>query len=87
MELSVIIPTYNSLDTLKPLVKSLDNVYVVEDGQRKETVDWLKKRDKVIYHKENKGVATSWNDGIRQAYKDGSTYFAVFNDDIVVPKD
>lgn len=86
----IIIPTYNNLRMLKPLVKSLKgfNVYVVEDGQRKRTIEWLKTQDvHLILNEINLGVAPSWNKGIKKAYEDGCTHFAIFNDDIKVPKD
>jgi len=94
IKLGIIIPTYNSLNTLKVLVKNILDytqedfiIYVVEDGQRKETIGWLKTQNiKKILHKKNKGVAISWNDGIKRAKKDGCTHFAIFNDDIELPE-
>lgn len=89
IKLAVIIPTYDNLEMLKPLVTQLEgfNVYVIEDGQRKETTNWLKtQRVKSILHTENMGVAVSWNDGLREALKDGCTHFAIINDDVVLPK-
>lgn len=93
IKLGIIIPTYNSLDTLKVLVKNIRdytedyNLYVIEDGQRKMTINWLKKQKdiKSIFNEENKGVAVSWNIGLKAAEKDGCTHFAVFNDDIEIP--
>lgn len=90
--LAVVIPTYDSLDTLKVLIKNIINYtddysfYVIEDGQKQETIDWLK-REKIntIFHKENKGIAPSWNDGLRMAIKDNCTHFAILNDDIELP--
>lgn len=97
IKLAIIIPTYDSLDTLKVLIKQIFKhtkgdfqVYVIEDGQKPETIKYLKNTKyplKVIYHKFNKGVAVSWNDGLKQAKKDGCTHFAILNDDIEVPKD
>jgi GT2 family glycosyltransferase len=89
--LAIIIPTYDNLPMLKILVKQIFDftngdfkVYIIEDGQKKETVSWLKKQKKItkIYHKENTGIATSWNEGIRKGIEDGCSYFAIFNDDI-----
>lgn len=64
-------------------------LYIVEDGQKRRTINWLFKKfneeDKnfnVIQHGENKGVAKSWNDGLVEAYNDGCTHFAVINDDV-----
>lgn len=95
IKLGIIIPTYDSLDTLQVLIKNIFDytdgdyqIYVVEDGQKQETIDWLETQDKIkkIYHKENKGVAPSWNDGIKVAEEDGCTHFAIFNDDIEIPE-
>lgn len=88
----VIIPTYDNLEMLKILVKQVTDsgipLIVVEDGQKQETIDWLKKQSfEVIYHNVNKGVATSWNDGIKRAIELGYTHFAIFNDDIEIPID
>jgi len=93
MTLGIIIPTYDSLDTLKVLIKNIFDytggeyqIYVVEDGQKQETIDYLKtQKVKAIFHQENKGVAPSWNDGLREAIKDNCDYFAFFNDDIELP--
>ena len=90
MKLAVIIPTYDNLEMLKPMVSNLKgfNIYVVEDGVRQETVRWLKtQKVKTILHDENKGVAISWNDGIKEAIKNRCTHFAIINDDVVLPKD
>lgn len=92
-KLGIIIPTYNSFDTLKVLVGNIFDytdgdytVYIVEDGQKQETIDWLKTQNvKAIYHEKNKGVSPSWNDGLREAVKDGCTHFAILNDDIELP--
>lgn len=88
----VIIPTYDNLEMLKILVKQVidSNVplIVVEDGQKQETIDWLKTQSfEVIYHDINKGVATSWNDGVKKSIELGYTHFAIFNDDIEIPID
>lgn len=95
-KLAVIIPTYNSLDTLKLLIGNVFDytsgdyvLIVVEDGQRPETIEYLRSIDKPnfypIFHEENKGVAPSWNDGIRKAEELGCDYFAVINDDVSLP--
>lgn len=96
MKLAVIIPTYNSLDTLKVLVGNVFdytsgeyNLIVIEDGQRPETIEYLKSIDKPnfypIFHEVNKGVSPSWNDGIRKAQELNSDYFAIINDDVTLP--
>lgn len=91
--LGIIIPTYDSLDTLKVLLRNIEDyttgdytTYVIEDGQKQDTIDYLKTKNiKLITHETNKGVAVSWNDGLREAKKDGCTHFAVLNDDIELP--
>lgn len=94
-KLGIIIPTYDSLDTLKVLLGNICDytdreymVYIIEDGQKQETIDWLKEQKdiSVIYHEKNKGVSPSWNDGLRQAQKDNCTHFAFINDDVEVPQ-
>jgi len=92
MKLGIIIPTYNSLNTLKVLIKNIQdytenyNLYVVEDGQKKETIDWLKENKiNSIFNKKNKGVAGSWNVGLKKAIEDNCTHFAILNDDIELP--
>ena len=91
-KLGIIIPTYNSLATLKTLVNNIFDytdgdyqVYIIEDGQKKETIKWLKKQPvKAILNKKNLGVAGSWNKGLREAEKEGCTHFAILNDDIEI---
>ena len=84
-KVAFIIPIYDNLEGLKKLVKQVRGceIYIIEDGQNKETIRWLKKQ-KVhkIFHKQNEGVAKSWNDGIKQALKDNCTHFVISNDDI-----
>lgn len=97
MKLSVIIPTFNSLPTLKKLIASIYKhtkgqfqVYVIEDGQNDKTIKWLyglKKPLSVHCHIQNKGIATSWNDGLQLAMDDYCTHFAILNDDVELCKD
>lgn len=100
MRLGIIIPTYDSLDTLKILVKQIYKytkgdfkVYIVEDGQNKKTIKWLwseaKKHEnlEVILHPVNRGVGPSWNSGLDKALDDYCTHFAILNDDIELCKD
>lgn len=96
MKLAIIIPTYDSLNSLKVLIKNIRDftdenyrIYIIEDGQKKETITWLKEQKDIhaLYHKENKGVAVSWNDGLRKAIEDKCTHFAFINDDVMLPKD
>src|SRR3972149_7662864 len=95
MKLAVIIPTYDNLTMLKNLIEDVYSytdedffVCVVEDGQKQETIDWLWQQAKerpnflAIFHKENKGVAPSWNDALRYAIDNNCTHFAFINDDV-----
>lgn len=94
-KLGIIIPTYDSLDTLQVLIGQLFErttapfeLIIVEDGRKKATIDYLRGllNVHVIYHKKNKGIAPSWNDGLRKAQKLNCTHFAILNDDIEVPE-
>lgn len=98
MKLGIIIPTYNSLGTLKKLVESIYaytngefQLIIVEDGQYAPTIEYLQalpyKNLTVIFHETNKGVCPSWNDGIKEAERQNCTHFAVINDDVELPPD
>lgn len=92
--IGITIPTYNNFSGLVKLISQIYErtngkfkLYVVEDGQNPDVVEWLKEQKfKVVFHKTNKGIAPSWNDGLRLAVKDGCDYFAFFNDDIEIPE-
>ncbi|MDP8219083.1 MAG: glycosyltransferase family 2 protein [Candidatus Theseobacter exili] len=78
---SVVIPTYNRLQTLIQVLKSLENqvdspefeVIVVNDGSTDETNNWLNNKIKEysrplkIFNQENCGPATARNLGIKSA--------------------
>ena len=93
MKLGIIIPTYDSLDTLKVLIENIYSytdgeyeIFVIEDGQKEKTRKWLREQDfRTIFHEKNEGVAKSWNDGIRMAMANDCTHFSVLNDDIELP--
>lgn len=98
MKLGIIIPTYNSLPTLKKLIKDIFKyttgdyqVYVIEDGRRRKTINWLytqkDPRLHTILHLNNKGIASSWNDGLDAAMNNECTHFAILNDDIELCRD
>lgn len=98
MNLAIIIPTYNSLETFKVLIEHVYRytegdfrVYVVEDAVDPKNVEYIKKLKhrnlEPIFHEVNKGIAVSWNDGLKAALKDECTHFAVFNDDIELCED
>jgi GT2 family glycosyltransferase len=56
---------------------------IVNDGSKLDTKKFHKFCDVFVDRKKNKGIAPSWNDGLRMARGE---YLAVINDDIVVPK-
>lgn len=97
MKLALIIPTYDNLSGLKNLIKSIYKhtkgkfkVYVIEDGQNDKTIKWLyglKKPLSVHCHIQNKGIATSWNNGLQLAMDDDCTHFAILNDDVELCQD
>ncbi len=92
-KLGIIILTVDLLDMLKVVVKNIFDyttgdyqVYVVENGQKEATIEWLKTQNvKTILHDVNKGTTVSWNAGMREAVKDGCTHFALLSDDTELP--
>ena len=75
MKISVIIPLYNGEQTIKKTLDSLfsqkkffDEVIIVDDGSSDESLEIAKNFEvKVIEHNKNKGLAASYNSGIRKA--------------------
>lgn len=75
MKVSVIIPLYNGGQTIKKTLDSLfsqkkffDEVLIVDDGSSDKSLEIAKNFDvKVIKHNKNKGLAASYNSGIRKA--------------------
>ena len=92
-KLGIVILTYDLLEGLKVLLKNVEDyttgdyqVYVIENGQKKETIEWLKTQNvKATFNEVNKGIPTSWNIGIKEALKDNCTHFALLSDDIELP--
>lgn len=96
--ISVIIPTYNRLFSLKDTIKSLEaqsldvgefEVVVVDDGSNDGTYEWLSEYRgrldlKCIRHPTNRGTATTRNDGIRTAKGD---IIVFLDDDMVADRD
>lgn len=99
-KLGIIIPTYDNLEMLVRLIRQIFDytdfltmdcrLIIIEDGQKLETVYFLRGLEltnpqvDIIYHSENKGVAPSWNDGLKKAEELGCDFFAFFNDDIEI---
>jgi len=92
-KLGIVVLTYDLLDRLKVLMEQIFDyttgdyiVYVVENGQKEETIEWLKTQNiQLILNETNSGTSASWNMGMRQALGDGCTHFAIFSDDIEIP--
>lgn len=82
MRLSVIIPCYNEVNTIKTIVNAVINspyplkeIIVVDDYSTDGTRDILTKEieprvDKVIYHEKNKGKGAAVRTGIKEATGD-----------------
>ena len=96
--ISVIIPTYNRLFSLKDTIKSLEaqsldvgefEVIVVDDGSNDRTYEWLSEYRgrldlKCVRHPTNRGTATTRNDGIRTAKGDVIVFL---DDDMMADRD
>ncbi len=91
---SVIVLTYNALDTTKLCVDSLlkhtdarHELIFVDNASTDGTVEWLRElctehdRCSAIYNDENKGFAAGNNQGIAQA---SGQYYVLLNSDVVV---
>ena len=81
MNISVIIPTYNRLESLKKCLCSLlktdrddFEIIIVNDASTDGTKEYLNNLNnpkiKTIHHTENKGVSQSRNDGIKLSQSD-----------------
>ncbi len=85
--IAFIIPTYDNEEGLWTLIGQVREytkdyrLYVVYDNPAKSFEPEGENVTSII-HKENKGVAASWNDGIQAALDDGCTHFVLSNDDI-----
>jgi len=96
--ISVIIPTYNRLSSLKDMIRSLEGqsldvgefeVIVVDDGSNDGTYKWLSEYKgrlnlRYVKHHTNRGTATTRNDGIRSAKGD---IIVFLDDDIKADRD
>ncbi|MDK0606751.1 glycosyltransferase family 2 protein [Clostridium perfringens] len=91
-EISIIVPFYNSSDTIKNTIYSLSNqtdknfqVIFVNDGSTDNTIDIIKKEnikfDYKIINKDNGGVSSSRNIGIKEA--DGKYICFLDSDDCI----
>lgn len=93
VKLGCIVVTYDLLPRLKALLRNIFEyttgayaVYVVENGQKAETIGWLKTQPvKLILNEVNRGTSASWNMGVARAMMDGCTHFAILSDDTSLP--
>lgn len=96
MKYSIVIPTLtNTLDHANILYKCIETIrensgdskdyelIIVNDGSPLNIEPTTFNADMYIRRRENKGIATSWNDGIKIARGE---YIAIVNDDITVQK-
>lgn len=89
---SIVCPIYINNDETKRLAhECLDSVeqnssdyelIIVNDASSLYVNDLLKRADTSIFHRKNKGLAPTWNDGIKIARGE---YIAVINSDVSVP--
>jgi glycosyltransferase involved in cell wall biosynthesis len=79
MQISVVIPSYNRLDSLKRAIQSvliqdsaIDELIVVDDGSTDNTQSYVKKHFPQVnlIHQPNLGVSAARNTGIQQAKYD-----------------
>lgn len=95
-EISIIVPAFNSEKTIKQCIDSILNsntenyeIIVVDDKSTDSTRNILKfyiksKRIKLIFHIQNRGSATTCNDGARIAR---GKYIVILASDVIVQKD
>ncbi len=80
-KLSIIVPVYNEIKTIKQIIKKLENlkikrikkeIIIVDDGSMDGTKGILKKikKHKVIFHKKNKGKGGAVATGIKNSTGD-----------------
>jgi glycosyltransferase involved in cell wall biosynthesis len=94
---SIIIPSFNRVDEIKELVRSIQNlnhdrsrfeVLVIDDGSTDETIEFLKKYQKEgnynlkYFSQENRGPGSARNMGMREATGD---FFIFVDSDCTVP--
>jgi GT2 family glycosyltransferase len=98
MKLYVVMPVINCLDMTKDAIDSIGsacNIILIDNGSTDGTQRWGHSMDgdkltgykKLLYvrNDERKGVAASWNQGIKKAFEDPECeYVAVLNNDIIL---
>ena len=96
-EYSIIVPTYNRLDEIEPLLKSVSTlsfdhskfeVLIVDDGSTDNTEDFVKQYSKEAdftlkyFRQRNQGPAAARNLGMKNAQ---STFFIFVDSDVTLP--
>jgi hypothetical protein len=95
-DLAIVIPVFNNLRFTKSICENLllktscnFTLIIIDDASTDETREYIQRlntggKAKVIYHRHdaNKGVNTSWNEGIQIARSIGSKYIAILNNDL-----
>lgn len=100
MKLHIVIPVINCLDLTKGAVESIrsgvsTNIILIDNASTDGTARWGEMMDKeqlpyglhfqYVRNNEAKGVAASWNQGIKLAFEDPECeYVAVINNDVVL---
>lgn len=91
---AAVIITYNVENDFRKRIDQLrgkvDEIIVVDNGSKAETVDMLKELEKevtIIYLKENKGIAVALNKGIKYSIDKGYYWILTLDHDSIVTND
>ena len=99
LEYSIIVPTYNRIDEIEPLLKSISNlnfdfskleVLIVDDGSTDNTEDFVKQYGKSsdfslkYFKQKNQGPAAARNLGMKNTE---SPFFIFVDSDVTLPQD
>ena len=79
------------LENVKRIAAQVPEVIIVDNGSRGDTANWVEAAAQVpgvrlIRNRENLGIATALNIGIRQALQSGWQWVATFDQDTAVPE-
>jgi len=98
-KLAIVIPVFNHLKFTKQVLNQLtamrtpSMIIIIDDGSTDETQEYIMKLigygNNIIYHRHesNKGVNTSWNEGIKIARAIGYRNIAILNNDLELYQD
>jgi GT2 family glycosyltransferase len=96
MKIGLVTVTYNSEVVLADFLKSVKNqtyddyfLYVVDNDSKDKTLEILKAENnlKVIFNKNNFGVAFANNQGVKLALDDGCDFVLLINNDTIFEKE